>query len=442
MNKNTNTIFNKIKLSTMALGVVLMGYSCSSDDSGNAEGEDPTGEDPVEESSTKFFISASGESSEYILTADSLEEGDVSIVGNGVELSMTGYTWLFDDDPSVAIGLVYNQGDPGIGLGYNLNEDGDLTKLGEFQIASRFTNYGFLDNYAITSVSGRTPVDEEGNALTYEDGSERADASTFNFINLDTGLSLQVKTITTQNIAGNGEQASFSGIVDMGNGEFLTAMVLSQAKDESAEGGASTGTVNYPDSVWVGAFDADLNLKRIYRDNRISYASGRYRSRYYSMIAPDDSGNAYVFSGSYDDTTTLPCGALKIASGATEFDADYYFNIEALTEGYHFRQVQHITGDYYLLTFYNEVEVSATGAATQYGVVNMTEKTFSWVGGEFPSKDDIISVGLPMNYDGKAYLPITVEGEYPAIYIIDPETATAVKGITVESTDVRAVGIL
>lgn len=444
MIKHNFTLGNKFRRCALIFGITAALTACSSDDSSVTDtGTDEGSDGGTEQNDTQFFISASGESSEYILTTNSLEEGDVSIVGNGIEMEMTGYTWLFDDEPSAAIGLVYNQGDPGVGLGYALNEEGNLDKQGEFQISSRFTNYGFFENYAITSVSGQTPVDENGNALTYDDGSERQDATTFNFINLENGLSLQEKTITTHDIAGNGEQASLSGIVDMGNGEFLSALVLSQAKDESAGGGASTGTVNYPDNVWVAAFDEDLNIKRIYEDDRISYASGRYRSRYYSMIAPDDNGNAYVFSGSYDSNTTLPAGALRINNGATDFDSNYYFNIEAVSEGYHFQQVWHITGDYYLLKFYNSVEIeSSSDPATQYGIVNMIDKTFSWVGGDFPAKDNIVSVGLPMANDGKMYIPITVNGEYPAIYSIDPTTATSTKGITVQATDVKAVGVL
>ncbi|MGY5353767.1 DUF4374 domain-containing protein [Wenyingzhuangia sp. IMCC45467] len=417
------------------LGIFATATSCSSDDN--------TGTDNSGTGDTQFFISAAGEESEYILTTNSLEEGSTSISGNGIELEMTGYTWLFDDSPSTAIGLVYNQGDPGVGLGYQLDANGLLQKQGEFQISSRFTNYGFFDHYAITSVSGQTPVDENGNALTHTDGSERQDGTTFNFIDLNNGLSLEEKTITTLNIAGNGEQASLSGIVDMGNGEFLSALVLSQAQDEEATGGASTGTVNYPNNVWVAAFDENLNVVRIYEDDRISYASGRYRSRYYSMIAPDDNGNAYVFSGSYDSNTTLPCGALRINGGADDFDQNYYFNIEALTGGYRFQQVFHITGDYYLLRFYNEVEVSSSSdPATQYGVVNMTAKTFSWLSGDFPEKENIVSIGLPYAHGGKMYLPITATGEYPTIYNINPTTAVASKGLVVQSTDVRAIGVL
>ena len=43
-----------------------------------------------------------------------------------------------------------------------------------------------------------------------------------------------------------------------------------------------------------------------------------------------DDGTTYVFSGSYDENTTLPAGALKINKGEKEFDKTYYFNKDGI----------------------------------------------------------------------------------------------------------------
>lgn len=418
-----------------AIAMAMCFYSCSSDNSIPEVESDPN------ESGFHFFLSAEGESAEYLLTTDNLEVGDLSIAGNGQELEQSGYTWIYNDRPSVAIGLIYQQGDPGVGLGYNLDDQGKLNELGQFQITSRFTSYGFFNNNAVTSVGGQTPVDSNGNSLLDDKGEERSDGVTFNFIDLNNHLALQEKTITTLDMVHEGEQATLSGIVDVGNGEFLTGLVVSKPKDPTAGGGASTGVITYPDSVWVAKYDANLTLKNIYRDDRISYSSGRFKSQYYSQIAKSDNGDVYVFSGSFDENTTHPAGALKISEGAESFDAAYYFNIQEQSDGYKFRKVYHITKDYFLLEFYNDLEVSSSGAATQYGIVKMEDRTFSWVNG-MPSKDAIISTGLPASHDGKLYFPITVEGENPAIYSIDPESATATKGISVTATNIRAVGVL
>jgi hypothetical protein len=412
----------KLLLYGLISGMTLLVASCNKDDDNNSN---------ISSGKGAFLLSLSGESAEYLMLTDDLSGGALSISNNNKTLEMSGYTWIFNEDPAVAIGLIYQQGDPGIGLGYRLSPDGALQEVGQFQVISRFTSYGFFDKYALTSVGGQTPA-----------GTNESDGVTFNLINIKENLSLASKTIRTKNITGNGDQATLSGIVDMGNGEFLTGMVVSQPRDPNATGGASSGSVTYPDSVWVAAYDANLNLKRIYRDNRISYASGRYRSQYYSQIGKAADGTVYVFSGSYESTTTLPCGALRINKNATTFDANYYFNIEAQTNGYRFRKVWHIAGDYFLLEIYNDKTVSATGAASQYGIVNMNAKTFAWVT-DIPAAAQITGTGLPMAYDGKMYFPITATGADPAIYIIDPATASAVKGVSVSgATGINAVGEL
>lgn len=394
-----------------------------------------------------FFIGVAGESNDYIIKANDLSGGSIDINDNMAELEQSGYTWIFND--TYAVGLVYNQGDPGIGLSYKANADRTISKIGDFQITSRFTSYGFYDAYALTSVGGQTWANEDGSYATYEDGTQRKDAAIFNVINLG-AFSLTEKVYPTYQMTGNNEQATFSGIVDMGNGEFLTGMVVSQAIDESATGGSSTGVINSPDSVWVASFSLDANLNpvlnRIYRDNRLSYSSGRYRSQYYSQISKADDGTVYVFSGSYESTTTKPCGALRINSGATEFDQSYYFNIEAQSSGYRFRRVWHIMGDYFMLEFYNETgsPTSTLNPATQYGIVNMTTQSFTWVTG-LPHMNNIGSTGLPVTYNDKLYLPVVenADDSIPTIYIIEPTTGVATAGLQVTgASTIRSVGYM
>jgi hypothetical protein len=402
--------------------------------------DEPTPEQKFETSS--FFLSVNGESAAYIMLVDSLDKGELSIQTNKKTLEQTGHTWIFNENPSVAIGLIYQQSEPGIGLGFGINENGALRELRNFQISSRFTSYGFFDQYALTSVGGQAVVNSAGDTLVDGSGNPYSDGVTFNFIDLNNNLASQEKIIRTLNITGNGEQATFSGIVDLGNGEFLTGLVVSQPKAQGTGGGASSGTITYPDSVWVAAFDADLNLKRIYRDNRISYSSGRFRSQYYSQIGKAADGSVYVFSGSYESTTKHPCGALKINKGATTFDASYYFNIQEKTDGYRFRKVWHVSENYFMLELYNDLTPSATGAATQYGVVDVATKSFKWVTG-IPTKDKIIGTGLPMACEGKMYFPIVEESKNPTVYIIDPTTAVAQKGVSIKgATSLNAIGRL
>lgn len=404
----------------LLMGVVsLAALGCSKDNSSSPDGDSGTG--------SKYFISATTEDGSYLLTTDDLTTGQVTTTGTGIELA-SSYTWVFNTEYATAIGLIYAQGDPGVGLGYGLDGSGNLVKKGsDFQITSRFTTYGPFENYVVTSVGAQTST--AGDTV-----------SSFTFIDLERDNYLTTTTVSTSNFTGNGDYAVFSGIVDGGNGEFYTAAVLSSAV--TAPGTNGLGTVRFVDSVWVAAFDANLNLKRIYRDGRLSYSAGRYRSQLYSQIAKDDNNNVYVFSGAYEATTTKPAGVIRINSGATTFDPDFYIDIQSLSGGYKFRRVWHITGNYFLIEFYNEAgDPGAQTSATRYGVLNVASSGLAWVSG-IPSVDVITATGLPFADDGKAYLPITTDSDVPTLYVIDPASATAIAGLKVDANGVGAVGKL
>uniref|UniRef100_F4CF72 DUF4374 domain-containing protein n=1 Tax=Sphingobacterium sp. (strain 21) TaxID=743722 RepID=F4CF72_SPHS2 len=413
--------FNTFKKNSWLLGLAVFGLTaCSKSDGPDTGGGDFNGQ--------KYFIAATTGTATYLLTADDLtnHSDTITTTGNGVELLTTYTTWV-NYGTKAAVGLYYAQGNPGVGVTYGLASDGSLAPVGnEFLINSRFTTYGTFDHYVLTGVSGQT----------LDDGSI---GSTFNFIDMNNRSQLTQKSIKTTNFTGNGDIATFSGIVDLGNGEFLTGVVASGLKEEGSGGGSSTGKVNFPDSVWVAALDADLNVKRIYRDDRLSYSSGRFKSQYYSQIAKDGEGNVYVFSGSYDGTTTKPAGALRINRGAETFDQDYYFNIQEKSGGYRFRKVWHITEDYYLLEFYNSVQYDTNTPATQYAIVKMGDRSFTWLTNGFPSKDQITATGLPFADGGKLYFPVTTDTTAPTIYVIDPTTASATAGLVIQAESVNSV---
>jgi hypothetical protein len=96
-----------------------------------------------------------------------------------------------------------------------------------------------------------------------------------------------------------------------------------------------------------------------------------------------------------------------------------------------------------MLEVYNNNEpITINSVATRYGVVDVAAKTFKWITG-IPAKDKITGTGLPMAHEGKMYFPIVEEGAYPAVYIIDPATAAAQKGISIQgATSLNAIGRL
>ena len=419
----------------LALSLPLF-TACSSDDTAESTNGESGGIATGAATSGHFFLdAASDDGTEYILQNTSVSDGDLNIKSNIKELPTSPYTWVFKD--SYAVGMSYQQQYAGLGYCVKLtDENKPFEQIGQFQVNYRFTTYGFVDDLFVTSVSGQTRGD-------------RTDIAVFDFWTLDdSGVKLfRSKSRYTADIAGDDQQATFSGIVDNGDGTFLTAMIKSDHKDDGSNAqGGSIGNVKYPDSCWVVKMDTALNIKAVYGDNRISYACGQFRSQTLNSIYKVDDGTVYVFSNSYESTTTLPAGALRIKKGADGFDKDYYFNIQSELGGYKFRRVWPITGSKFLLELYDDKTPTSTGAARHYAVIDMETKSHVDVTG-LPDKLNITSGqttgDVPMVYDGKIYIPITQRGGYAALYNVDPDTGVATKGITVTgAASIRSVGYL
>ena len=419
----------------LALSLPLF-TACSSDDTAESTNGESGGIATGAATSGHFFLdAASDDGTEYILQNTSVSDGDLNIKSNIKELPTSPYTWVFKD--SYAVGMSYQQQYAGLGYCVKLtDENKPFEQIGQFQVNDRFTTYGFVDDLFVTSVSGQTRGD-------------RTDIAVFDFWTLDdSGVKLfRSKSRYTADIAGDDQQATFSGIVDNGDGTFFTAMIKSDHKDDGSNAqGGSIGNVKYPDSCWVVKMDTALNIKAVYGDNRISYACGQFRSQTLNSIYKVDDGTVYVFSNSYESTTTLPAGALRIKKGADGFDKDYYFNIQSELGGYKFRRVWPITGSKFLLELYDDKTPTSTGAARHYAVIDMETKSHVDVTG-LPDKLNITSGqttgDVPMVYDGKIYIPITQRGGYAALYNVDPDTGVATKGITVTgAASIRSVGYL
>lgn len=419
-----------VLLSLFAMNMTLV--SCSSS-------EDSPIDNPSAGNKGSYFIAVKTDNgTEYVMQTNSLTAGDLDIKNNIMELPQTEYTWVFNNHD--AIGMVYQQQFAGLGYGLRwTSDDAQLSKLGEFRIDTRFSNYGFFNGQLVTSVGGQVSAD-----------GSRNDGATFAFWNItDEGVKLdaaKTKTLWTEDITGNGQQVTFSSIVDNGDGTFLTAMVQSAFHQTGTGDGSSIGDVKYPDSVWVAKMDKDLNILHIYRDNRISYAAGQYRSQVLHEVFKTDDGTVYVFSNAFNTATTLKAGALRINKGAEEFDKDYYFDLQTPADGYKFRRVWYMTGSKFLLEIYNEKTINTMTAGHQFALVDMATKKFTWLSG-IPAKNLITSGaetgGVPMYADGVIYLPITQFGQDANIYIVNPETGEAKKGITLKGvTEIRTLGKL
>lgn len=418
-------------------------------------------------------VTASGNTTNVLVNAESLDEGTVTTINNGVVNDGATY-WVFFKEQYL-YALTYNQGEAGGTRSYIMDASGELKKRSAEFGVKRFTTYGIYDKYIMTSSTGDGPTewnDENGYTpkvflLSYLDPA----AETF------TTNDTQNKAYLSENFLSTGEYVTLSGMLEHNNKIYTAAvpMGLSQygTKDQNGkwvlpgnedlvkkESGGSNSSAykkdelqwtQYPNECWVAIFDdATMTSKKLIKTDKISYAAGRMKSQYYQMIWAADNGDVYVFSPSFAKTmtdarqkTTLPAGVVRIPSGSTEFD-DYYCNLEALTNGNSFLRSWHIADDYFMLLMYDRPLTETGYVANQLAIFKAGDKKLTYVTG-LPSTDQISGFGNePYVEKGNAYVTVTFNegGGNPAIYKIDPATATATKGLTIEATQVSGVGKL
>ena len=447
----------------MALYTSMVSCSSSSDDGAPSPGSSDA---PAQAYVVVGQATSVGSTAAYLLTAPSLHEGNVSTIGNGLETDYSSATtWVFYGNDYL-YRLTYNYGSAGTTASYRLDANGMLRQRPKEYNILNYTTYGIYRNKIITAdASSPTDVkDDYGNA---------AYGVSFSIIDVDAETAT-TRNVVTENYLGNKERVMFSGLLQV-NDKIYTAVVplglspygvraggvlpgnedlVSSALGGTGGGAYEAGTLTstqYPDECWVAVFDDDtFTQPTLIRTDKISWAAGRMRSAYYQTIWAADNGDVYVFSPSFAKSNTdsrlqtrLNSGVARIKAGTLQFDPDYYFDIEQASGGNPLYRCWHITADYFLLQMYTAgLNVQGKGT-TRLAVYKAEERTFRYVTG-LPDPSVISSFGkTPYNENGLCYTTVvTTDGARPTVYCINPETAVATPGLTVEADETGAIGLL
>ncbi|MDE5643856.1 MAG: DUF4374 domain-containing protein [Muribaculaceae bacterium] len=465
--KKTNSILRLIAASIIP-AVALT--ACSENDEPANGGENGGSSNPDGKFVFATTVQGSNATSYVLLTGESLDEGTLSTVGNG--LTNDGSTqWVFYKDYLYA--LTYNQGNAGTTRSYVLGEDGQMKARSTEYLISRFSSYGTYNDDIITMSTGDGPAN-------------LADAQGYlpktllvTYLNVEKETSTKNDTSTGQynmeNFLGNGEYVTLAGAeqsgtrlfcgaipmglsqygVAAGNGKWIRPGFEHLVHDEAGGSGSGSYKANelvgtqYPDSCYVAIYsNSDLLHPVIAKTDKISSPCGRYRSQYYQTVWAAENGDVYVFSSSYAKTmsdtkqqTKLPAGVCRIPAGSSSFD-DYYCNIEAQTPGGNrsFMRCWPAGGDCFLLIMYNKALTEKNPAATDLAIFDASDKKLTYVTG---LPENVSSIGKTVySQNGKVYIPINVENEQPAIYAIDTTTAKAERGVTIAATDITGFGYM
>lgn len=353
-------------LFAMAMTGMALVSCTDTDEPGSGSGSGSKGNYVIAATAT-----VSGSSVPVLLTAESLESGEITAAGNGLVNEGATY-WVFYGNKYL-YALNYNQGNAGTTQSFIMNANGELEKRSQEYNVNRFTTYGYCDQFIMTASTGDGPTElNDANGYTPQ---------SFLISYLDVEKQTYTKNSVTkdtpflaENFLENGEYVTLAGIEQVGSKVYAAAipMGLSQygcmqknedgsykwvlpgnedlIKAESGGQGSSAYEkdelqwTQYPNECHIAIF-ADWNLKshKVITTDKISYAAGRNRSQYYQMNWLADDGYVYVFSPSYAKTmadarqrTTLPAGVVRINTKTEEFDAGYYYNLEEKANGHSF----------------------------------------------------------------------------------------------------------
>lgn len=469
MKKNKNYLLTGLFAATLA-GMALA--SCSEDEPNNGGNGDEAAKGNYVIAAT---VTSSSTDTYVLLTVPSLDEGEVTTQGNGLVNEGATY-WVFYGNRYL-YALNYHQGEAGTTQSFQMDAVGALEKRSQEYYVNRFTTYGLYDRYIMTTSTGDGPSElkDENGYVPQSFLASYLDVENQTY----TSNSVTVSTpFLSENFLGNGEYVTLAGLEQVGSKLYAAAvpMGLSQygcmQKNEDGSykwvrsgyedliktesGGSGSGSYDkdelqwtqYPDECWMVVFtDQTLTEYKLIKTDKISYACGRNRSQYYQMDWLADDGYVYVFSPSYAKTmkdvrqqTTLPAGVVRINTTTETFDDAYYYNLEEKADGASFLRSWYIGGDYFLLLMYDKAITASDKVANRLAVFNVTNGNLSYVDG---LPDDVSGFGnTPYMENGSAYIAVTTASGYPAIYRIEPSTATATKGLVVKATSLNGVGRL
>ena len=139
-----------------ALAVPMALTSCSDSDEPNTGGEN-NGKGKFVFATT---VQGSNATSYVLLTGESLDEGTLSPVNNGL-LNDGATQWVFHKNYLYA--LTYNQGNAGTTRSYILDTNGEMKARGTEYRISRFSSYGAYDNDILTMATGESANVVDGN---------------------------------------------------------------------------------------------------------------------------------------------------------------------------------------------------------------------------------------------------------------------------------------
>jgi len=396
----------KMALPALGLFTTLFMSSCSSDDTEVNLQPEPTGD--------AFVLSLAIQGSEgnftyYTVPFDDVMSGTLSAAGQGIE--QPGYFDFTQIDNTIySIGGLDDVNVVGITRG----EDGKLKEVGNVSYDRSLSDIVRADANTLVAVS----MSGDSDVVTFHTIKE-GDVTATGTVNRP------ISDLTSD------DAPAFSGMRIVGNNLFLSYYVSDPV----------TFDTNYTDEAKVAVYSyPGFEFQKVITDDRVGPIGG---FNVKSGLIEDESQNVYAVSHSNPangfSQVTNDSGILRIKKGETDFDTDYYFDVEEVAGG-------------------TPVHLIYLGNGKVFTEINMASRTTQARWSDSPLKSAILDLNtktvdfisnlpehngagrrLAAHHDGEyIYLAIPAGSEI-SVYRVNINDKTATKGASVEANFVAGI---
>jgi len=396
---------NRLNIIVLLLSLPLVGCDDDSSNTGVDQG-------------IAMALKTTGDSeTEYIVSKQDILSGEVSAVATAIE--QTGWRFYYPVGKTLFSSgySVDNQC-----AGYTADTSGNITKKGEFIFENALEMFGSADDDA-------TFLAMEISRAGYAD-------RRLYFIDVNT---ISVDKISQLSIF----KSETDGLV-----AWPTALKVRDGKlfipfhKLDAAGSFSTPD---PDRAYIAVYEypnVTIEPIKIIEDDRTSNIGVNGAT---TGLIEAENGDLYSFScgsmmAGFYPASTKPSGILKIKSGETEFDDNYFFNIEVATDGgklFWFDYVGDNKAIARILTEDNGIPWDAYGRTTfnqKLVIIDLVGQTVTDVAG-VPLHAKRYSSPVYVD-EGKAYVSVETANE-AYIYQVDITSATAVQGAKIQGKTIK-----
>ncbi len=197
------------------------------------------------------------------------------------------------------------------------------------------------------------------------------------------------------------------------------------------------------DTAYVAVFKyPELSFETLIKETKIGSIGG---FNIKSGLITDEKGDVYALShmnpaNGYSQSSDST-GMMKIKSGQTSFDEDYYFDIQAKSGGKNATHLVYL-GNGKVFAEMNAEDVSAqsrwSDGPLETAIIDIYTQEITFVAG-VPQHAGTGRRLPAVHTDGMVYLPVTHDDGDIYVYQIDPGKATAKKGAKIEANFVAGL---